>query len=93
MANYDTDMTAAPQDDELLLLIPTGDEDEPFLIELGWWDETAGFGGAWVGAWREYDDAVNEEDPVAWARMPEVDAAIVEAEKSRIRARTMEPAN
>lgn len=86
-------MTAAPQGEELLLLIPTGDEEEPFLVELGRWDETAGFGGAWVGAWREYDDAVSEEDPIAWAAMPEVDDEIIEDEVARIRAASAELAN
>jgi hypothetical protein len=73
MANYNRDMTAAPHDEWLLLLVPTGDPVEPLAIEIGWWEEDErGF----VGAWRYCDEgpgAYPASDPVAWCAVPDID--------------------
>jgi hypothetical protein len=71
--NYNRDMRAAPLDEWLLLLVPTGDPIEPLAIELGWWDENE---KRFVGAWRYYDDepgTYRASNPIAWCEVPDID--------------------
>lgn len=71
-SNYNTDMDAAHKTAEtLLLVIPTGDADHPLTVEIGNWD-----GEEWTGEWRHTEMAYCENDPIAWAPVPEIDAEL-----------------
>jgi hypothetical protein len=77
MTSYNRDMDAAPLDELLLLLVPTGDPSYPITVEIGSWDERQ---QRFVGSWRWYDE--DEEgnypnsDPIAWREIPEIDPEI-----------------
>lgn len=48
--NFKTDLENASREDELLLVIPTGDVEAPIELSVGWWDEEAQrFAGHWQG--------------------------------------------
>lgn len=74
MSTYSRAMKKAPRDRQLLLLVPTGDPDDPIATEVGWWG-----GKRWEGDWRYDESAGNwaKANPIAWAEPPEIDAEIV----------------
>lgn len=77
MPNYSRDMRAAPPDEFLLLLVPTGDPIQPVAIEIGFWDEEE---KRFLGNWRWYDDeegSYPNSDPIAWRDIPDIDPDIV----------------
>ena len=67
MPNYNRDMHAAPRDELLLLLVPTGDPAYPIAIEIGHWDDRE---RRFLGNWRWYDEGEDgnypNADPIAW---------------------------
>lgn len=77
MPNYNRDMHAAPRDELLLLLVPTGDPAYPIAIEIGHWDDRE---RRFLGNWRWYDEGEDgnypNADPIAWREIPEIDAEI-----------------
>jgi hypothetical protein len=74
MATYSRAMKKAPRDHQLLLLVPTGDPQEPIATEIGGWD-----GKRWEGDWRYDESAGNwaKAGPIAWAEPPEIDVEIL----------------
>ena len=74
--NYSLDFAAAPLDEELIFIVPTGDEENPYLVSTGHWDEE---NMKWDGDWRAYDEPFANNDPVAWAYVPELDDEVLEA--------------
>jgi hypothetical protein len=87
MSNYNRDMRAAPLDELLLLLVPTGDPTYPIAIEIGNWDERE---HRFLGNWRWYDEEEGNypnADPIAWRGIPDIDAdlaAIYTARATRL---------
>jgi hypothetical protein len=76
MPNYNRDMSAAPLDELVLLLVPTGDPTYPIAIEIGNWDAKE---LRFLGNWRWCDDEAGNypnADPIAWREIPEIDADI-----------------
>ncbi len=79
MPNYNRDMHAAPLDELLLLLIPTGDPIQPLAIEIGHWDAKE---GRFLGNWRWYDvedGNYPNSDPIAWQSIPDIDVDLAES--------------
>lgn len=83
--NYNPDMAAGiaavsdkPVGTDILLVIPTGEDEYPLAVEMGYWDPAM---GSWQGEWRHRctDEACQEptiqagNDPIAWAFPPEID--------------------
>ena len=77
MANYNRSMKKAPRDEELLLLVPTRDPEEPIAVEIGWWDKKS---KRWEGDWRhdESESSWAQADPFAWAEIPDIDVGVPE---------------
>jgi hypothetical protein len=73
--NYNPDMTAADKEAEsLLLVVPTNDPLIPLTVELGRWDQSD---ERWEGEWRYTDAGYDDNDPIAWAGVPEIDAELL----------------
>lgn len=86
--NFNTDMSAAPRDEVLVLAIPSGDAEEPVSLFTGSWDDEE---GRWYGAWCELEDLA-DFDPVGWAATPEVSEEIERAALSACAPIGSEPA-
>lgn len=85
---FSTDMAAAPQDEEILLLIPTGDPSFPVAHETGMWVE-AGFNddtapARFEGSWRFTELPYSGNDPIAWARFPVVHPELEELARAAV---------
>lgn len=74
--NYTQDMSKAPKDGQLLLVVPSGHPRDPLAIEVGWWDAKL---KRWQGDWRVDGNVGNwsKAEPIAWALMPAIDAEII----------------
>jgi hypothetical protein len=82
---FSTNMDEAPKDGTpVLLLVPTGDSEDPLAVEMGYWDATE---NRWTGEWRhevtkEGSDTPTEyakTDPVGWGDVPEIEPAVYRA--------------
>jgi len=76
MTTWNADMSAAPKDAEMVLvLIPTGDDECPYLLELAQWNDLNSDEERWDGIWRHMVggfDGINDREPFAWALPPDV---------------------
>lgn len=86
--NYNPDMSAGvaavadkPIGTDILLVVPTGEDDCPLTVTMGYWDPAT---ERWEGDWRHfcvYDEGgpsheptdMAGNDPIAWAFPPEID--------------------
>jgi hypothetical protein len=77
MANYDARVARAPRDREILILVATGDEEEPIAIEIAWWEESL---KRWEGDYR-YDPTpgnYSKAEPLGWAPLPPPDQSFLD---------------
>lgn len=70
--NFTRDMDLASKEDLLILLVPTGDPEQPLAYEEGYWNEVM---GQWHGPWRNEDGegAYPHAEPIAFAEAPDED--------------------
>lgn len=70
---FSTNMAEAPKDETLVLLFPDpNDEETPYFLSVGTWDEEA---NRWDGAWRDFDETA-ELEPIAWGHAPDITSAV-----------------
>jgi len=75
--NYNRDMSEAPRDEEILLLLPTGNSEAPLEVDKGWWDMEA---KRWEGTWRymEGEGAYADAEPIGFCEIPDIDDDILD---------------
>lgn len=71
--NFKTDFENADRENELLLVIPTGDLEQPIELSVGWWDDEI---EGWVGHWQGIE-GMEDVQPIAYVDQIEVPEDII----------------